>query len=90
MYKYFLKLRLRNKAFVFWCLVFPLALMTCFKIAFGNLTTDQSIDTKEIAVIYENEGSMYADGNGWLGCFFSDHSHRRGRTDAGSPAGWSH
>lgn len=62
MFNYFLKLRLRNKAFVFWCLVFPLALMTCFKIAFGNLTTNQDIDTKEVAVIYENESSMYANG----------------------------
>ncbi len=62
MFSYFLKLRLRNKAFVFWCLVFPLALMTCFKVAFGNLTTDQKIDTKEIAVIYEDDSSMYANG----------------------------
>ena len=66
MFKYFLKERLRNRLFIFWSMIFPLALMTCFKVAFGNLSTDMDIDTKNIAVIHAGENKDYSDNFDYL------------------------
>lgn len=60
MFKYLLLDRLRDKGSIFWCMVFPLALMTCFKVAFGNLTTVTTLETMEIAVIHEGEDEAFA------------------------------
>ncbi|MCQ2533012.1 MAG: ABC transporter permease [Clostridia bacterium] len=59
MYKYFLRERLRNRNFIFWCLAFPLALMLCFHFVFGNLSTSTEVTTLNMAVIYEGTDSMY-------------------------------
>ena len=61
MFKYYLRNNLRSKTFLFWCLCFPLALMLCFKIAFGNLTTVDSIITLDTAVIYTGENAQYEE-----------------------------
>ena len=61
MFIYLLKERLRNRMFIFWSLLFPLALMTCFKVAFGNLTEDMDIDTKNVAVIHSGDNKVYSD-----------------------------
>lgn len=50
MFTYFLKNRLRDKSFVFWSMMFPILLMLCFKIAFGNLVPE-NIETLNVAVI---------------------------------------
>lgn len=59
MFKYFLLDRLRNKTAVFWILLFPLALMVCFTVAFGNLTSADDIDMKQTAVIRAGSNDMY-------------------------------
>ena len=66
MFKYYFRNNLRNRANVFWCLVFPLALMTCFKIAFGNLTTVDSINSMPTAVIYSCENEQYEESFGTM------------------------
>lgn len=60
MIKYFFLDRIRNKTNIFWCLIFPLALMTCFKVAFGNLSTVDDITTKNMAVAHVGSDEAYA------------------------------
>lgn len=57
MFKYFFLDRIRDRGDIFWCLVFPLILMTCFKVAFGNLSTNQVIDTKKVAIIHVEDSA---------------------------------
>lgn len=54
MFAFFLRSRLRNRAFLFWCMVFPLALMMCFHLAFGNMKTAEDIETFKTTVIRGN------------------------------------
>ncbi len=61
MYKYFLLDRLRNGTAIFWVLIFPLALMVCFNVAFGNLTSADNIDLKQTAMIRAGSNEMYYD-----------------------------
>lgn len=62
MFKYFMLKTLRNRGFIFWSLIFPIALMTCFRLAFGNIYNSENvIDPRNVAVVYEEEGE-YASG----------------------------
>ncbi len=57
MFKYFLKKRLREKQFVFWSMIFPLALMTFMHIAFGNIyDIENHIDPMKTCVVTEDTG----------------------------------
>lgn len=59
MFKYLLLNRLRDKGAIFWSMIFPLALMICFKVAFGNLTTVEIFETMEMTVIREGADEDY-------------------------------
>ncbi len=61
MFKYSLKKTLRNKMFIFWSLLFPLALMTLFTVAFSGIyDMENRIDARQVAVIGEGEyGDMF-------------------------------
>ncbi len=66
MFKYYLLKVLRNKMYLFWCLVFPLGIMTCMNVAFGNIyEVENSIDPIKTALIMESDG-MFAKGFGTL------------------------
>lgn len=59
MFKYFLKKRLREKQFVFWSMIFPLALMTFMHIAFGNIyDIENHIDPMKTCVVYGSTGAF--------------------------------
>ena len=62
MFKYYLLRVLRNKLYLFWCLVFPLGIMACMNVAFGNIyNVENSIDPIKTIVLTESD-SMYAKG----------------------------
>lgn len=53
-FKYSLLTGLRSKEVVFWLILFPIALGTLFKMAFGNLYEDLEFSAIKIAVVEEN------------------------------------
>ncbi len=62
MFKYYLLKVLRNKVYLFWCLVFPLGIMVCMNAAFGNIYDVQnSMDPVRTVLVAESD-SMYAEG----------------------------
>ena len=62
MFKYYLLKVLRNKIYLFWCLVFPLGIMACMNAAFGNIyNIENSIDPVKTIVVAESD-SAYAEG----------------------------
>ena len=62
MFKYFLLKVMRSKIYLFWCLCFPLVIMACMNVAFGNVYNVQnSIDPIKTLIITESDG-MYANG----------------------------
>lgn len=57
-YSYRLKRLLRNKTLFFWSILFPIALATLFKMAFGDITKKEwAFETIAIAVVNEGEGA---------------------------------
>ena len=57
MLKYFMKMVLRNKTSLLWGLIFPLALMSLFKLTFSNISsTENTLDTRKIAVVLDGSG----------------------------------
>lgn len=63
MFVYFLKKQLRNRSFLFWSILFPVCLMTCFKVAFGNLYEEENhFDPVKAAFVRED--------NSYLGTIF--------------------
>ena len=59
MFKYFMLKTLRNRGFIFWSLIFPIALMTCFHLAFGNIyEVENVVDPRDVAIVYEAEGEF--------------------------------
>lgn len=50
-FKYFLLRLVRNKANLFWILVFPIVLACLFKVAFSNITESESFHTIPVAVV---------------------------------------
>ncbi|MBR1797944.1 MAG: ABC transporter permease [Clostridiales bacterium] len=59
MFKYDLKKTLSEKVFIFWSMIFPLALMSCFYWAFGGIyDIENSIDTRSVGVIYESDNEF--------------------------------
>lgn len=56
-----LKVLLKNKAMIFWTLVFPLVLGTFFNIAFSNLSSTEEFDPVNIAVV--DNANFRADTN---------------------------
>ena len=62
MFGYTFKKVLNNKLFLFWSLIFPIALMSLFHVAFGGLyDVENNIDPIDVAVIYDadNEFSRF-------------------------------
>lgn len=57
MFAYFLKKTLRNRSFVFWTVIFPIALMSCFKVAFSNIYSSTS-EFDSVDAIYVCEDSI--------------------------------
>lgn len=56
-FQYSLKQLIRNRAELFWVLFFPIILGTMFKLAFSNLSADESFQTIPVAIVNE-EGSL--------------------------------
>lgn len=56
-FKYSLKQLIRNRAELFWVVFFPIILGSMFKLAFSNLSADESFQTIPVAVVNE-EGSL--------------------------------
>lgn len=50
-FKYSLLRLVRNKANLFWILVFPIVLACLFKVAFSNITESESFHTIPVAVV---------------------------------------
>ena len=62
MFKYYLYKNLRNVMFLFWSLIFPLVLMTCMYVAFGNVyEIVNSIDPRPTVLVMEDE-SEFSEG----------------------------
>ena len=53
-FKYTLKIVLRDHALIFWTFAFPLILATFFFLAFSNITSSESLDIIDLAVV-DNE-----------------------------------
>ena len=49
--KYSLKILFRNKSLIFWSFIFPIILVTFFKIAFSNISEAQKLKPFNIAVV---------------------------------------
>lgn len=59
MFKYYLCKNLRNVMFLFWSLIFPLALMTCMYLAFGNVyDMINSIDPIPTVLVAEDDSEF--------------------------------
>ena len=56
-FQYSFKQLIRNRAEVFWIIFFPIILGTMFKIAFSNMSADESFHTIPVAIVKE-EGGM--------------------------------
>lgn len=57
MLKHFMKMVLRNKTNLLWGLIFPIALMSLFKLTFSNISsTENTLDTRKIAVVLDGSG----------------------------------
>lgn len=59
-FKYALLRLMRNKANLFWILVFPIVLGCFFKIAFSNITASESFHTIPVAVVEGNSADATA------------------------------
>lgn len=59
LYKYRLKSFLREKEEFFWCLIFPLVLFLCFKLAFSSIADKEwTFHSIPVAVVYEKENAL--------------------------------
>ncbi|MCR5617382.1 MAG: ABC transporter permease [Clostridiales bacterium] len=57
MLKHFMKMVLRNKTNLLWGLIFPIALMSLFKLTFSNISSSENtLDTRKIAVVLDGSG----------------------------------
>lgn len=56
-----LKCLFRNKENIFWCYVFPIALVTCYYFAFGNLFSANDLKTIKIAYVQNVQGEDAMD-----------------------------
>lgn len=56
-FQYTFKKLLHNRADLFWTLLFPILLASMFKVAFRNITSDETLHVIPVAVVNE-EGSM--------------------------------
>ena len=54
-FKYTFKVLLKNRALVFWTLIFPIILGTLFKMAFSNIEDSEKFNAIEIAIINNKE-----------------------------------
>lgn len=59
-FKYSLKRLFRNRAELFWIILFPIILGTLFKLAFSNLSNEESFQTIPVAIVQE-EGKLSDD-----------------------------
>ncbi|MGN0346174.1 MAG: ABC transporter permease [Lachnospiraceae bacterium] len=61
MLKYYLLKMLRNKSFLFWNFMFPVSLMICFHVAFGNLyEVENNFDSVKAVYVLEDEPDLVA------------------------------
>lgn len=51
MYRYRLKVLLRDRGFLFWTFIFPILLGLLFKMAFGNLDTLDQMEVQEVGIV---------------------------------------
>lgn len=59
MFSYYLRKALRDKAYVFWALAFPILLMTCFHVTFmGPAKGEVDFEPVKCSVIYVNESAF--------------------------------
>lgn len=59
MFKYFLLKTLRDKGFFFWTFIFPIALMSCFNVAFSNIYSSESeFDPVDAVYVCEDDVSI--------------------------------
>ena len=58
LFKYRFKSFLREKEEFFWCLIFPLILFLCFKLAFSSIADKEwAFHSIPVAVVYEKENA---------------------------------
>lgn len=57
-FKYSLLRLMRNKANLFWILIFPIVLGCLFKVAFSNITESESFHTIPVALV-SDESLLY-------------------------------
>lgn len=55
LFKYELKILLRDRILVFWTMIFPLLLATFFNLAFSNLTSSENFKAIDLAVVQQQE-----------------------------------
>lgn len=61
MLKYYLLKMLRNKGFLFWTFMFPISLMFCFSLAFGNLyELENNFEPVKAVYVIEDDVDMVA------------------------------
>ena len=62
LFKYRFKSFLREKEEFFWCLIFPLLLFLCFKLAFSSIADKEwSFHSIPVAVVYEKENALFEE-----------------------------
>lgn len=54
LYKTRLRCLFRNRVNIFWCYIFPVALVTCYYFAFGNLLNTNDLKTINIAYVHDD------------------------------------
>lgn len=54
-FKYSLKILFQNKALIFWTILFPLILATCFKMAFSDIEKKETFSSIDIAIVNNSE-----------------------------------
>lgn len=60
LYKYRLLSFFRSKTETFWTMIFPIILVTCFSVAFSNISKKAYVfHSIPVAIVYENENEMF-------------------------------
>ncbi|MDD8049147.1 MAG: ABC transporter permease [Thomasclavelia sp.] len=57
--KYYLKILLKNRMMMFWCLLFPIILAFFFNMAFSDLLASEQLNDFKVAVVTDNEDNNF-------------------------------
>ena len=59
LFKYELKILLRDRILIFWTMIFPLLLATFFNLAFSNLTSSENFEKIDLAIVENQENTDF-------------------------------